>query len=128
MIVGAVLVPVIMLLIVLVLASMALKRFSGRQVAQSDRLQNADRPTLRYAVPPGQDPALVVAELTKAGYDASPDSEPGPSSATVIIGSHGGEPDRESVRQTLARIDGTNIVASESEPVQRDHVRFADEV
>ena len=124
---GAVLVPVIMLVIVIALAAVAIKRFSRANVEHSDQLQYADRPTLRYVVPTGQDPALVVAELRKAGYDVSPDADPGPSSPVVIIGSHDGEPDREAVRQTLADIDGTNIVPNESAPVQRDRVRFVDE-
>jgi len=124
---GAVLVPVILLVIVIVLATIAIKRFSRANVEHSDQLQYADRPTLRYAVPAGQDPALVVAELRKAGYDVSPDADPGPSSPVVIIGSHAGEPDREAVRQTLAEIDGTNIYPAESGQVQRERVRFVDE-
>lgn len=124
---GAVFVPVILGLIVLVLAVIALKRFGRREVQRSDRLQNADRPTLRYEVPPGQDPAVVVAGLRQAGYDASPDSEPGPSSPIVIIGATGGDPDREAVRRTLADLDGTNVVPEESGRVQRSRVRFVDE-
>ena len=123
---GAFLVPVILLLIVLVAGALAVKRFSRREIDHSDRLQNADRPTLRYEVPPGQDPALVLAGLRRAGYDASADSEPGPSSPMVIIGATGGAPDREAVRRTLADLDGTNIVPEESGPV-RTPVRFVDE-
>jgi xanthine/CO dehydrogenase XdhC/CoxF family maturation factor len=124
---GAVLVPVILLLVVLVLAAVAIKTFTRANVEHSDRLQHADRPTLRYALPPGQDPALVVAELRRAGYEVSPDSEPGPSSPIVIIGTHDGEPDREAVRRALADIDGTNIVPGESGKAQRQQVRFVDE-
>lgn len=127
LVMGAVLVPLILLLLALVLAAVALKRFSRANVEQSDRLQYADRPTLRYVVPPGQDPAVVVAELRKRGYDVSPDADPGPSSPTVIIGTHEGEPDREAVRRALGDIDGTNIVPHESAQVQRQQVRFADE-
>jgi hypothetical protein len=123
---GAVLIPVILVLIVLVLAAVAIKRYSGAEVRRSDRLQNADRPTLRYEVPAGQDPAAVLAELQSSGYDASADSEPGPSSPMVIIGATGGAPDREAVRRTLADLDGTNIVPEESGPV-RTPVRFVDE-
>jgi hypothetical protein len=123
---GAFLVPVILLLIVLVAGAIALKQFGRREIAQSDRLQNADRPTLRYEVPSGQDPALVLAGLRQAGYDASPDSEPGPSSPIVIIGATGGAPDREAVRSTLADLDGTNIVPEESGSVHTP-VRFVDE-
>ncbi len=124
---GAVFVPVILLVIVIVAAAIAIKRFGRREVQHSDRLQNADRPTLRYEVPPGQDPAVVLAGLRNAGYDASADSEPGPSSPIVIIGATGGEPDREAVRRTLADLDGTNVVPEESAQVDRARVRFLDE-
>jgi hypothetical protein len=124
---GAVFVPVILLIIVIVAVALALKRFGRREVQHSDRLQNADRPTLRYEVPAGQDPAVVLAGLRQAGYDASADSEPGPSSPIVIIGADGGAPDREEVRRTLTELDGTNIVPDESAPVQPSRVRFLDE-
>jgi hypothetical protein len=124
---GAVFVPVILLIIVIVAAALAMKRFGRREVRHSDRLQNADRPTLRYEIPPGQDPAVVLAGLRQAGYDASADSEPGPSSPIVIIGATGGEPDREQVRRTLADLDGTNVVPEESARVERSGVRFLDE-
>ena len=124
---GAVFIPVILVLIVLVLGWLAVKRFSRATVEHSDRLQYADRPTLSYAVPPGQDPAAVLAGLRSAGYDASPDADPGPSSPIVIIGAHGGAPDREAVRRTLAELDGTNIVPEESGRVERSRVTFVDE-
>jgi hypothetical protein len=125
---GAVLVPVILLIVVLVLAWFAVQRFGRREIQRSDRLQNADRSTLRYEVPEGQDPAAVLAGLRGAGYDASPDSEPGPSSPIVIIGeAQGGEPDREAVRRTLTELDGTNVVPEESATVRRSRVRFVDE-
>ena len=90
-------------------------------------LQTDSRPTLRYEVPPGQDPALVLAGLREAGYDASADSEPGPSSPIVIIGATAGAPDREAVRRALADLDGTNVNPDESAPVDRSRVRFVDE-
>jgi hypothetical protein len=125
---AAVLVPVILLVIVLILGVMAATRFSRRETAHSDMLQNADHPTLRYVVPPGQDPALVLTELRNAGYDASADSEPGPSSPIVIIGGAGGDVlNREGVRETLARIDQVNVNPDESARVDLHRIRFADE-
>ena len=125
---GAVLVPVILLVVVLVLAVLAVKRFSAREVQHSDRLQRDDRTTLRYEVPAGQDPAVVLAGLRQAGYDASADSEPGPSSPIVIIGARGGgDPDREAVRRTLTDLDGSNVVPDESAPAQQARPRFVDE-
>lgn len=124
---GAFLVPVIALFIVLVIVLVAVKRFTRNEIEHGDRLQAADRATLRYEVPPGQDPALVLAGLRRAGYDASAESEPGPSSPIVIIGAAGGAPDREAVRQTLRDLDGTTVNPDESAPVAASHVRFVDE-
>jgi len=124
---GAVLVPVLLVLMVLVVGAIAVKRFTRAEIDHSDRLQADERPTLRYRIPAGQDPALVLAGLRRAGYDASADSEPGPSSPIVIIGATGGAPDREAVRRALADIDGTNVVPEESGTVDRTRVRFEDE-
>ena len=125
---GAVLVPVILLVVVLVLAVLAVKRFSAREVQHSDRLQRDDRTTLRYEVPAGQDPAVVLAGLRQAGYDASADSEPGPSSPIVIIGARGGgDPDREAVRHDVAAVEIGEGAPDESAPVQQARPRFVDE-
>jgi hypothetical protein len=124
---GAVLVPVILLIVVVVLAAFAVKRFSSRELRHSDRLRSDDGATLRYEVPAGQDPAVVLAGLRQAGYDASADSEPGPSSPIVIIDARGSDPDREAVRRALTELDGTNVVPEESGHVRRTRVRFVDE-
>jgi hypothetical protein len=125
---GAVLVPILLLLVVVVLGVLAVKRFTREEVRHSDRLQTAERPTLRYEVPPGQDPARVLAGLREAGYDASADSEPGPSSPIVIIGTRGGgQPDREDLRSLLGRIDGSTVNPEERQRVARPAVRFTDE-
>jgi hypothetical protein len=127
---GAVFVPILLVLVVLVVGVLAVQRFTRDEVEHSDRLQADDRPTLRYEVPSGQDPALVLADLRQAGYDASADSEPGPSSPIVIIGAGGAGgdvPDRESVRETLEHLDGTNIVPDERAHLEHHRVRFLDE-
>jgi hypothetical protein len=125
---GVVVVPLLLVLVVLVVGGYAVSRFTRGEKARSDRLQNADRPTLRYQIPPGQDPALVLTELRAAGYDASADSEPGPSSPIVIVGTRSGQaPDREELRAVLARIDRVNIDPG-SEPVEQPATgRFVDE-
>ncbi|HEY3530128.1 MAG TPA: hypothetical protein VGK78_13360 [Nocardioides sp.] len=122
-----VLVPIVIIIVLIVCGVIAFNRFGRREMAQSDRLQYADRPTLRYQVPPGQDPVVVVTGLRRAGYEASPDSEPGPSSPIVIIGASDAEPDREAVRRTLEDLDGTNVMPNESAEVERSRVRFVDE-
>ena len=125
---GAVFVPLVVVLVVLVAGAWAVARFARAEREHSDRLQNADRPTLRYQVPPGQDPALVLAELRAAGYDASADSEPGPSSPIVIVGTTSGRaPDREELRAVLARIDRANIDPGAEPDDELPPGRFVDE-
>jgi hypothetical protein len=125
---GAALFPVILIVLVLVLAAVAIKRYSRAEMRHSDRLQNADRPTLRYEVPNGQDQAAVLTDLRSHGYDVSADSEPGPSSPIVIIGTpSGAPPDREELRSLLAR-SPVNVDPPTDGPIKRPPVRFLDEV
>ena len=124
---GALLVPVVIFVVLVVVVAVAVKRFGSRQIEHSDALQDPARETLRYEVPPGQDPAAVLIGLREAGYDASTDAEPGPSSPVVVIGATGGAPDREALRRTLADLEGTNVNPDESETVDRARVRFTDE-
>lgn len=125
---GAVLVPVILIAIVLVLGVLALRRFTRHEVDHGDELQRAHRHSVRYQVPPGQDPAAVLHHLRSEGYDVSPDSEPGPSSPILIIGTQDATVvDREYLRRTIAYFDETNINPEESGPVDRPPVRFLDE-
>ena len=125
---GAVLVPVILIAIVVGLAILAVRAFSRREVEHSDELQFAHRHSVRYQVPPGQDPAAVLHHLQSEGYDVSPDSEPGPSSPILIIGTHDATAvDREYLRRSLRAFDETNVNPEESGPVDRPPIRFLDE-
>jgi hypothetical protein len=125
---GAVVVPILLALVVVAVALVLVKRFGRATVEQSDRLRDPDRPTLRYLVPAGQDPAVVLGALRGAGYDASPDSEPGPSSPIVIVGSGSGDPvDREGVRATLTELRQVNVNPDDSAPLASAPVRFVDE-
>ncbi len=126
---AAVLVPVILVAIVVVLAVVATRAFSRREVDHGDQLQFAHRHSVRYQVPPGQDPAAVLHHLQSEGYDVSPDSEPGPSSPILIIGTQDATVvDREYLRRTIIAFDETNVNPEESGPVDnRPPVRFLDE-
>ena len=125
---GAVLVPVVLIAIVLVLVVLAVRAFSRREVDHSDELQYSHRYSVRYQVPPGQDPAAVLHHLQSEGYDVSPDSEPGPSSPILIIGTQDATVvDREYLRRTISAFDETNVNPSESGPADRPRVRFLDE-
>jgi hypothetical protein len=126
---GAFFVPVVGLVIVLVLGGLVVRRASRRELDRSDRLQRPGRPTVRYRIPPGQDPAAVIAELRSAGFDASADSEPGPSSPVIIIGTaNGSHPDRDQLRDLLAGapVNIDPAVDSETE-LAASRVQFLDE-
>jgi hypothetical protein len=121
-------VVVVLLALALAFGARAFSRSIRPTAEHSDRLQNADRPTLRYEVPNGQDPAVAVAELQAAGYDVSADSEPGPGAAILIIGMpSGAAPDRERLRTQLARIDRVNIDPGAEPATALPAVRFLDE-
>ena len=125
---GAVFVPVILVLIVVALVVVAIRAFSRREVEHSDQLQADHRYSVRYQVPPGQDPAVLLHHLESEGFDVSPDSGPGPSSPIIIIGSRDATAvDREAVRATIGELDETNINPAESASVDRGPVRFLDE-
>jgi len=125
---GAVLVPVILVVIVLILGGLAVRAFTRREVDDSNELQRAHRHSVRYQVPPGQDPAAVLHHLESEGYDVSPDSEPGPSSPILIIGTQDATVvDREYLRRAIASFDETNVNPEESGHLDRPPVRFLDE-
>jgi hypothetical protein len=126
---AAVLVPVILILIVAVLVALAVRAFTRREVEHSDELQQRpSRYSVRYQVPPGQDPAAVLHHLESEGYDVSPDSERGPSSPILVIGTHEASVvDREYLRRTLASFDETNVNPEESGHLDRPPVRVLDE-
>jgi hypothetical protein len=125
---GALLVPIVLGLVVLVLAAVAVTRFTRREIEHGDQLRAADRPTLTYEVPPGQDPAVVLVALRHAGYDASADAGSGASSPVVIIGTTtGGAPDREDVRAALSRLDRVNVDPEADVALDLPPVRFTDE-
>jgi hypothetical protein len=126
---GAVFVPVILIVIVVVLVVLAVRAFSRRKVDHSDELQQRpSRYSVRYQVPPGQDPAAVLHHLESEGYDVAADSEPGPSSPILVIGTHEATVvDREYLRRTLASFDETTVSPEESGHLDRPPVRFLDE-
>jgi hypothetical protein len=86
--------------------------------------EGAEEPeTLRYRVPVGQDPVVVVAALRQEGYDAS--AEPVPEGHDVVVPCPGGRDlHRPRVRATIQHADVTN---PEGDPYDVPPVTFADE-
>ena len=130
--VGLLVVVIIIVLVVLGVVAFGLKRSGRAAQEQVDHLSSSPR-TLRYTVPAGQDPAVVLAALHEAGYTAAQDpSDTGLGGGTdVLIDREDGVPDRESVRTVL---DGVRVGNLEGDPApdtgigtDRGTARFADE-
>lgn len=116
---GALVIPVVLVIAALVAGALALSRFARRRRVRADALRRSDQ-TLHYSVPNGMDPAHVVLRLSRAGYEAVPDTTVGGPAALLIGGRGDRRIDREEVRRILT--DFTDLVAA---PVSA--VRFTDE-
>lgn len=125
---GAIAIPVVLVVIIGVAGAMALVRFTRDKRAKTDALR-ARASTLRYTVPNGVEPVTVVVGLRRSGYEAELDATTG-SSADVLISCIGGHrPNRDSVRKALALItnDHDETQAPRDRAVSPRSVRFADE-
>jgi hypothetical protein len=86
-------------------------------------LHGDETPTLEYAVPEGQDPAVVLAALERAGYTATVDPN-GPHQVVLIACPAGVDRDRAHVRSVIE--SGSVTAPQDGVPMQVD-VRFRDE-
>jgi hypothetical protein len=116
---------VVVIIIVLAIIVMAAVRFVHRQAAHQDDAKSAPEEMLRYHVPEGQDPAIVVAALQKEGFRAIPDVQGAGASHDVLI------PCSEDVERHRAHvrsiIQGTEQINFEGDQRQIPQVKFADE-
>lgn len=67
---GALFVPIVIVLIFLVAGAVALVAMSRRRQEAKEHVERPEVKTVRYRIPPGQDPAAVVSALSAAGFDA----------------------------------------------------------
>ena len=118
-------------LIVTVLATVALlgvvlyiiREEAARRREIDQVLHDEGMPTLEYSVPTGQDPAVILAALERAGYIATVD--PGITHEVVLVACPDGVArERDRVR---ALIESASITAPEDGVPQRLEVRFRDE-
>lgn len=120
--------PYLILIVVIVLAlavgAMYLVRPHLRERQRVDEvLADPRTPTLEYAVPTGQDPAVILAALHRAGYTATVD--PHGSHQVVIIECPAGvDAERGDVRAVIESADVT--APDDGAPVDAV-VRFRDE-
>jgi len=112
-------------IIVLAIIVGAVVRFLHRQAAHQDELKSSPVDMLRYRVPEGQDPSIVVAALKKEGFDALPDVQGAGASHDVLIPcTDGVERHRAHVRSIIQSTEQINF---EGDQRQIPQVKFADE-
>ena len=121
---AGVLVATILAIIALVWVVAHVVREETAKRQQVDReLHEARTPTLEYSVPTGQDPAVILAALLRAGFTATVD--PHHSQQVVLVACPDGlDRHRAQVRSIIAGADATTL--EDGGPVDVD-VRFRDE-
>jgi hypothetical protein len=100
-----------------------LRAHAAKRERVDEELHDARTPTLEYAVPTGQDPAVILAALHREGYTATVD----PNAAHQIVMvkcPEGLEAQRERVRSA---IESANVTTADDGIPLRVDVRFRDE-
>ncbi len=85
------------------------------------RLRRPGAPTLTYTVPPGQDPAVLMAALRHAGYTSVTDLKGG---GELLVVECPDEHDRADVRSIIEHVDRAGFDGPEMHVA---HVAFEDE-
>lgn len=106
---ATILIPVVIVLIALIVAVVVTKQVARGQRTHADRLRHGHDNTVRYQVPEGRDPAAVMLELRRAGYEVVSDASVGQSGELMIAGPHRDSLDREDLRRTLRGITRINM-------------------
>lgn len=123
---GIVVASVVGILVIAVVAYIAFIVLGARASAAADQSDPAEAPrteVLRYDVPDGQDPVVVVSALRKAGYDPATDLVEG--STTVVVPCPAGvDRERAHVREVIAGASETTLEGPEFDP---GRVTFEDE-
>lgn len=115
---------IVLVLLVLAGAAMYVLRQHVRERQHVDEvLEDHRTPTLEYAVPTGQDPAVLLAALHRAGYTATVDPSGAHQIVTVACPA-GVEREREPVRSV---IESANVTAPDDGAPLDVVVRFLDE-
>jgi hypothetical protein len=116
---------VLVVLIVIVAVVYGAVRTAKGPKDPRDNVERASAESLRYRVPPGQDPVVVVSALTKAGFVA--EALPVPEGHDVVVAcEHGRERDRGRVREIIQDAD-VSAIGGGGAPYDIPPVRFLDE-
>jgi hypothetical protein len=116
-------VPIVVgLVLVLLLVVVALGAVSRQAGTRKAAVEDPDIETLRYAVPAGQDPAVLMTALTQAGHQAT--SEMSPTGHDLLIACPVGK--RDEIRSVIGNADTTSIEGP-GPRIETGPIRFADE-
>jgi hypothetical protein len=116
-------IPIVLgLLVIGVLVVVALAAMARNANVRKEAIADPEVETLRYAVPTGQDPAVLSTALLQQGFEAT--SEPAPHGHDLLIACHAGQRDR--IREVIARTD-TASMEGPGPRLDVGRVRFADE-
>lgn len=108
-------------LVVGVIVAFALRRWTLDEARTEARLHEPEAHTVIYDVPAGQDPAVLLAALSRAGYIAVSDMERGVERVLVDCPHEG---DRNKVREIIEHVHRTSFEGAEMNVA---HVSFEDE-
>jgi len=122
---GAILIPIVIVVVALVAGALAVKQFVGRERARADKVYGGGEAMVRYRVPHGQDPAAVLLGLQRAGYEPVLDPVVGHTNELAIARGDHMRLDRDEVRNIFAGITQLNMEGDHLESVPP--VRFVDE-
>ena len=115
---------VVLAFVVLGAVYLMLRRRTDVVASREATLEQPQTDTLVYTLPPGQDPAVVVAALERDGFTAlSPVTGGRPQ--VLIECPQGRERSREPVRRALEAVTTTGF---EGQPMDANGVRFDDEL
>jgi len=107
-------------LVVLVGAAFALRRYTLDEAQAEERMEHPGADVLTYAVPAGQDPAVLNVALTRAGFESTARLDHGTERLYVVCP----PPQRGEVRRIIHDVHRTGIEGSE---MVIGRVRFDDE-
>lgn len=121
-------IPIAIVVVIALLVVVAVMTYARRKSDRAQELRTAARTTdlemLRYRVPEGRDPAVLLAALRREGFEAIPDSEDVARHDILIPCHEGKDRHREHVRAVIENVDQVNL-DGDRDPVGA--VRFTDE-
>lgn len=112
---------IVAFLVVGLLVAFALRRWTLDEARFEARVHDPEAHAVAYDVPVGQDPAVLLAALDRAGYKAASDMDHGVERVLVPCPT---EHDRAQVRSIIEHVHSTSFEGAEMNVA---HVSFEDE-